>query len=296
MVKAMRNDLFSRCMAEGKLELLSEWDTQKNGTLTPKDVTAGSHQKVWWHCKNGHTWQSEVRVRANGAKCPYCTGRILWVGDNDLATVNPALAAQWDTEKNGTLKPSDVLAGSQQYVWWRCPNGHTWRARVLSRIRGSGCPICSGKTAVSGENDLSTLFPDLAAEWNNARNGSLKPDHVTPYSNKKVWWRCALGHEWQAIIAARAVGNSGCPYCSGRRVLVGFNDLETLYPDISRQWHDTLNGNLTPEMVTPGSHKRVWWRCGEGHVWKAVVYSRTGSDKCGCPVCAGKTSKYLKYT
>lgn len=296
MVKAMSNDLFSRCMAEGKQELLSEWDTQKNGTLTPKDVTVGSHQKVWWHCKNDHTWQSEVRVRANGAKCPYCTGRILWIGDNDLATVNPALAAQWDTEKNGTLKPSDVLAGSQQYVWWRCPNGHTWRARVLSRIRGSGCPICSGKTAVSGENDLSTLFPDLAAEWNNERNGSLKPDHVTPYSNKKVWWRCGLGHEWQAIIAARAVGNSGCPYCSGRRVLAGFNDLETLYPDISSQWYYTLNGNLTPEMVTPGSHKRVWWCCGEGHVWKAVIYSRTGRDKCGCPICAGKTSKYLKYT
>lgn len=254
MVKAVSNDLFSRCMAEGKQELLSEWDAQKNGDLTPKDVTAGSHQRVWWRCKNGHTWQSEVRVRANGAKCPYCTGRILWVGDNDLATVNPALAAQWDAEKNGELEPVDVLAGSQQYAWWRCEYGHVWRARVLSRIRGSGCPICSGKTAVSGENDLSTIFPDLAAEWNDERNGSLKPEHVTPYSNKKVWWRCALGHEWQAVIAARAVENSGCPYCTGRRVLAGFNDLGTLYPDISSQWHDTLNGNLTPEMVTPGSH------------------------------------------
>lgn len=118
-------------------------------------------------------------------------------------------------------------------------------------MRGSGCPICSGKTAISGENDLLTLFPNLAAEWHAERN--VTPDHVTPYSNKKVWWRCVLGHEWQAVIAARVVENSGCPYCTGRRVLAGFNDLATLFPKIATQWDDTLNGSLTPDMVTPGS-------------------------------------------
>ena len=49
-----------------------------------------------------------------------------------------------------------------------------------------------------------------------------------------------------------------------------------------------LNGALTPQMVTAGSHKKIWWRCPENHVWKAVVYSRTGPKRCGCPVCAGK--------
>ena len=277
------------------MNLLQEWDQTKNAPLTPDQVTQGSHQKVWWRCKNGHAWQSEVRVRVRGAKCPYCAKRFLWVGDNDLATANPALAAQWDAVKNGALQPSDVLAGSQRYVWWRCKNGHSWRARIVSRIRGSGCPICNGKTAVPGENDLLTLFPNLAAEWNAKRNGRLKPDRVTPYSNKKVWWQCALGHEWQAVIASRAGENSGCPYCTGRRVLAGFNDLETIFPQIAAQWDDALNGNLTPEMVTPGSHKRIWWRCNEGHVWKAVVYSRTGKDQCGCPVCAGKTRRNVQY-
>ena len=46
----------------------------------------------------------------------------------------------------------------------------------------------------------------------------------------------------------------------------------------------------TPQMVTAGSHKKVWWRCPENHVWKAVIYSRTGPKHCGCPVCAGKVS------
>ena len=142
MVKMAGKDLRSRCTEEGNTKLLSEWVAERNKGLMPENVSAGSHQKVWWRCENGHTWQSEVRVRARGAKCPYCSKRILWVGDNDLATVNPTLAAQWDTAKNGALRPSDVLAGSQQYVWWRCTLGHEWQAVVAARaVENSGCRI-----------------------------------------------------------------------------------------------------------------------------------------------------------
>ena len=51
----------------------------------------------------------------------------------------------------------------------------------------------------------------------------------------------------------------------------GFNDLSTMEPEIAAQWHPTLNGSLTPQMVTAGSHKKVWWLCAEGHVWKAAI-------------------------
>ena len=290
-----RQSLQSFCERQGRQQLLREWDGEKNAPLTPADVSRGSHRKVWWRCANGHSWQSQVRVRADGAGCPCCAGRLLHEGENDLASAAPLIAAQWDAEKNGALRPCDVLAGSQQYVWWRCERGHSWRARVMSRVQGKGCPVCSGRTAVPGENDLRTLFPQLAAEWDAGRNGTLTPAHVTPYSNKKVWWRCALGHTWQAVVASRAVESAGCPYCAGRRVLAGFNDLATRCPRLAAEWDAALNGGLTPEMVTPGSHKRVWWKCGEGHVWKAVVYSRAGKDQCGCPVCAGRTRQTGKY-
>jgi conserved domain protein (fragment) len=39
-----------------------------------------------------------------------------------------------------------------------------------------------------------------------------------------------------------------------------------------------------------GSNKKVWWQCSMGHVWKSVIYPRTGAQQCGCPVCAGKVS------
>ena len=80
---------------------------------------------------------------------------------------------------------------------------------------------------------------------------------------------------------------SSCPYCAGRKVLPGFNDLATLVPEVARQWHPVLNGTLTPQMVTAGSHRKAWWECEQGHVWQSAIYSRTGSQKCGCPICAG---------
>ena len=101
-------------------------------------------------------------------------------------------------------------------------------------------------------------------------------------------WR-PLGHSYSAVISSRALRGSDCPYCAGSKALAGFNDLAAKAPDVAAQWHPTLNGNLTPEMVTPGSHRRVWWQCPLGHTWKEFVYSRTGAQRCGCPVCAGMT-------
>ena len=71
----------------------------------------------------------------------------------------------------------------------------------------------------------------------------------------------------------------------------GFNDLKTRYPDIADQWHQELNGELTPETVLAGSNRKAWWICPQGHVWEAVIASRTGRKKTGCPVCAGNISK-----
>lgn len=95
------NSLQSFCERQDRMYLLQEWDQEKNAPLTPDTVHKGSHQKVWWNCSAGHAWQAEVRSRSGGSRCPYCTRRILWVGDNYLAAVNPVLAAQWDMEKNG---------------------------------------------------------------------------------------------------------------------------------------------------------------------------------------------------
>lgn len=80
-------------------------------------------------------------------------------------------------------------------------------------------------------------------------------------------------------------------------MLAGFNDLATLEPAVAAQGHPTLNGTLTPQQVTAASHKRVWWECPSGHVWKAVIYSRASGKKHGCPICSGtvRLNKQARY-
>lgn len=180
------------------------------------------------------------------------------VGVNDLATTHPELAKQWHPTKNGVLMPQDVVAGNSRKVWWLCPKGHAWQAKVYSRAcGGAGCPVCAGKLVVAGENDLESQFPAIAAQWHPEKNGTLLPSAVSPYSNRRVWWRDELGHVWQATVSARTQHGSGCPYCSGKTALPGFNDLATLAPEVAAQWHPTLNGTLTPDQVTAGTQNGV---------------------------------------
>ena len=268
-------------------DLAAEWHPTKNGDLTPSDVLPGSHRLVWWQCPHGHEWRAQIKSRVSGAGCPVCSNRALLRGVNDLATNNPELARQWHPTKNGDLTPADVVPGTRRKVWWVCDKGHEWRAAVSARVNGSGCPVCTSKKIVPGINDLASQYPAVAKEWHPTKNGSLTPEQVAPASNKKVWWICDKGHEYQAVVSSRTQRNGGCPYCVNKKVLPGFNDLATLYPEVAAQWHPTLNGPLTPDHVLPGSRKKVWWQCSAGHVWQAVIYSRTGNQLSGCPICTG---------
>ena len=175
--------------------------------------------------------------------------------------------------------------------WWKCPKGsdHEWQATIHARSRsGTGCPCCAGKQ-VSITNALTTLYPDIAAQWHPTNDGSLTPDQVVASSNRKVWWKCPKGsdHEWQATIYNRARLNHQCPSCIGKRVS-HTNSLASAYPDLAAQWHPTKNGTLTPEQVVSGSHSVVWWKCPNGpdHEWQAAIEYRTKQRNI-CPLCRG---------
>lgn len=283
-------------LADAYPELAKEWHPTKNVGLTPRGVAPGSHQRVWWQCEKGHEWIAQIKSRAQGARCPICSNKKVQAGINDLATTHPAIAAQWHETKNGALTPRTVVYGSSRKVWWQCEKGHEWQAPVVSRTSmGNGCPVCAGKVVLPGVNDLASQKPHIAFQWHPTKNGTLTPRDVTPYSNKYVWWLCEKGYEYRTAIAYRAQSETDCPYCKNRKVLPGFNDLETLEPKLAAQWHPELNQPLTPRMVTVGSSKKVWWQCADGHVWKAVIYSRTGDKKCGCPICSGRAKTALRY-
>lgn len=253
--------------------------------MDPKKVSCGSGRKGWWLCERKHSWEAAIVSRVKGSGCPFCSGRKAVPRSTDLETLRPDLAAQWHPALNGDLTPQHITCHSQKKVWWLCAKGHSWQAVVDKRSRGLTCTVCSGHTILPGYNDLATLRPDLAQDWLYGKNEPLLPNHTAPHSNRKVWWRCRLGHIWQAAVKDRFSG-SGCPVCSNHRVLTGFNDLATVNPLLAQQWHPARNGDLTPAQVTCNSDKKVWWRCEQGHSWQAIIGDRHRGN--GCPCCSGR--------
>lgn len=268
-------------------ELMDEWNEKKNGALKPDEISPHTQRKAWWICqKCGYEWYTAVNNRTvpRSTGCPVCTGKITVPGINDLVTQFPEIAKRWHPTKNGELKPSMVTFGSRKKVWWVCQKGHKYYAAISSQQEQGGCPICAGKKTLAGFNDFASHYPELIQEWDYERNGDLKPDDVTVSCNKKVWWKCEKGHEWQAPVASRSSGR-GCPYCKNRLVWQGYNDLASQFPDLEKEWNYKRNGDLTPDMVTYGSCKKVWWICAEGHEWQARIQTRTGPQRCGCREC-----------
>lgn len=269
-------------------ELARQWHPTKNGDITPQMVKAQSGKKAWWLCSNGHDWRAVIQSRDNGCDCPYCTNRRVWQGFNDIATVYPEIASEWDYSRN-EKEPEDYVYGSNEYVWWKCSKcSGVYKMTICARTtRSRGCPYCAGQKVLAGYNDLASTNPTIANEWHPTKNGSALPTDFTAGSTKRVWWICPEGHDYEAAIGSRTAQKTGCPYCAGKKVLRGYNDLATTHPNIAAEWHPTKNGNVTPHMVSFGTRKQYWFTCKHGHEYKAILANRTCLGQ-GCPYCAGQ--------
>ena len=262
--------------------LSKQWHPAKNGSLMATEVSSGSNRKAWWVCEQGHEWESVIASRLRSPGCPVCSNKIFVAGQNDLATTNPKLAAQWHPSKNSPVKAEEVFAGTLSKYWWICNKGHEWLAAGSERSSGKGCPICSGQRLLEGFNDLATTHPEIAAQWHPVLNGHARASDYVSGGTEKFWWRCSDGHEWQAKIRDRKKGK-GCPKCVHDYVYKGSNSLVDVNPILAAQWHPTLN-DISVDSVAAGSKKKAWWICEKNHQWRATIGSRHGGN--GCPYCS----------
>ena len=234
------------------------------------DIWKLGTEYVSWKCKYGHSYDAQISERRRGKGCPYCAGRKVWKGFNDLATTHPELAKEafdWD--------PSTITAGSHQSMQWRCQAGHITRTVVKARaISGNQCRVCKNQEVLPGFNDLETLFPEIALTIVNQI-----PSQIIPGSNKKFIWKCSLGHEFIQSVNQR-VNGQGCNICAGKKILQGFNDLATSHPDVAKEAY-----GWNPAVVFGGTHTRKPFKCSEGHIYSATVKDRTVKGS-GCPMCS----------
>ena len=204
-------------------DIAKEWDVEKNDGKLPSQCAARSHYNAWWICtEHGHSYQATVDHRTGRNQgCPYCSGRKVLAGFNDLATTKPDLVEEWDFDKNVDISPHEVTAGSSRKAWWKCGTcGHSWKATIASRASGCGCSKCKGmkitisKMKPDDSKSLLDLYPDIASEWSD-ENGILKPNMVKPTSQKAVRWKCkSCGCVWDQQIRYRVKsGKCGCKNC-----------------------------------------------------------------------------------
>lgn len=407
-------------------KLAKEWDYLKNGDLKPEEFLPSVNQKIWWKCQKGHSWRTTINSRARGTGCPYCS-HLYASKDFNLLTERPDLAQEWDYEKNGMIKPEDILPNTSRKFFWKCSHQHSWYASPNVRVR-SGCPYCSHNLP-SKEYNLKVLFPELVEEWDQERN-SNNPEDYLPFSEIKVWWCCPNNpnHHFYSSIASRHRNPRGCPICRKKlgtsfpeqaifyylkklfpntqnRVKIEKKEFDILIPDlnlvieydgilyhhkkkekrndqqknkilkknhftllrikeckflkkgnfllrnriycridthylylnhvistiikyinrkyrlsislipdieqdgldiynqfvflqkkdslaskyplVAKEWHPTKNGSLTPEMVSPNTKIKVWWKCSKNHEWMAAIGNRAGLNH-NCPYCSNQ--------
>lgn len=280
--------------------LALQWDDDANGSCRPENYTTKSHHRAHWICDKGHTWEASIEKRvytyerlsdkskAGIAGCPVCNGKKVVVGENDLLTVAPELASQWDYEKNTIIQPDQVTLHSNTPVWWKCEKGHSWKVSPNNRSANTGCPFCNNNRLLPKENSLLSMNPVLAEEWDQEKNAPITASDVTQFNNHAFWWKCKKGHSWNATVSNRSNGE-GCPYCASRRAIPGVNSFDVQHPELVKQWHPIKNGTRTPSDFLPGSNIKAWWQCEKGHEWTATVFERVNGS--GCPKCKGAKLK-----
>jgi len=133
---------------------------------------------------------------------------------------------------------------------------------------------------------LVSEFPDLAREFDPAKNDGVTPDKVHPGSNTKFCWTCSdCGHEWRTMVWIRTAGH-GCPRCAldrgaaKRAAPPPGESFADLFPEAAKEWHPILNAPLTAFDVRATSGKVVWWLCVRGHEWQARVVNRRQYGSC----------------
>jgi DNA-directed RNA polymerase subunit RPC12/RpoP len=201
----------------------------------------------------------------------------------------PELAREYS--KRNSLPASEVLAGTNQKVWWKCRKkkcGHEWLASGNNRLNGSGCPACAHQV-VTTRNNLVVTHPELAREYSS--KNSLPADKVIAGGARKFWWKCSkswCGFEWRATGQSRvsAVKGNGCPACA-HRIVTALNNLAVTHPELAREYSSK---NLLPaDKVVAGTGKKLWWKCSNGHEWQAKGADRVNSH--GCPACWNERRK-----
>lgn len=333
-------------------ELMAEWDFEKNVDKPENIIGGGGSHYAWWKCAFGHSWRASVANRISGSGCPECQKRtqssfpeqaILYYIKNkyrgavnsykevftkgmelDIFIPEKKIGIEYDGI-NWHKSERALLREKQKYdickkngiqlIRIKENRSHPDNAcdhliycdfdrinyEALDKALIELCTLLVINADINTKRDslrikeqylsriknnsLQTLYPDIAKEWHPTKNGALTPDMFDFGSIENVWWKCSkCNGEWRTTINLRTNQKTQCPFCTGKKVLKGFNDLATLRPDLVLDW-DLKKNSKKPDEISRGSKYEAWWKCHIcGYEWKTKVRAR-GVNKTGCMNC-----------
>ena len=162
------------------------------------------------------------------------------------------------------------------------------------RVGDDACPYCSGTLPMPGRDDLASQAPELMKEWSSRNTGD--PAKIFRTAKTRYLWICPNCHgEYAAPLVERYEGDDSCPYCKGAKVLRGFNDIATMFPDeIKSNWCEAENaliGVLASNHLKNSSVK-AWWKCPDcGRKYYQTIKAHMNflhRHQKSCPYCKGR--------
>ena len=353
-------------------ELIKEWDYEKNTNIDPKNIGTKSGIRAWWVCNQGHRWQTPIRHRVEGTRCPKCNPSISKLELRIFCELRFIFQNIVPQKKFGKFF-TDILIPEHKIIIE--VDGYPWhdgkelkdqeKSNLLMnlgysviRLRDARLKSISKEEIIFKDKDsvllivkkllhklkfilkindkekqlikkylsskdylnndfylskLSTIlikdplkkltkYSKISSEWDYKKNHPLIPENFQAGSGKKVWWKCIKGHEWKTSIHHRTHRNSNCNKCvrskSGlkfkRLAVIKSGSLAKKNPKLAKEWNYERNKPLLPSDRSPGSHDLVWWKCKDGHEWKAIINSRSRGNGCNACYLINKTKKKLK--
>lgn len=180
--------------------------------------------------------------------------------------MNPEIEKYWDYQKNKNIQPCKITPHSIKSVYWKCLNGHSFKARVSEFLsKKDKCSYCCNKKTDLTNNNLLIFTPEIKEYWSDKNTKQLQ--NLSPSSNYKAILECSLGHEFRRSIGKIISRNFNCPYCSNHLLLSGFNDLKTKFPSILKHW-DYNKNTMDPSQVKFNSTHEYYWVCDNNHSTK----------------------------
>lgn len=189
------------------------------------------------------------------------------------------------------IKVIDQYDGNRAAIQHYCMRHNKfWYVSPFNLLQhGIGCPECAAEALKVSQLSRRKSNESFIQEVMELKTGIIPIDKYDG-CHTKIHFKCSKGHIWEAT-PHDILSGFGCPYCSGNKVLKGYNDLWTTNPEIAKLLVDKKLGYK----VSRGSHQKLEFACPDCGSIKLISPKQVEAYGLGCNICSDGISYPNKF-